>query len=105
MFDTFELGEIAVFNNFRVYEMGAGLRLERGEGIVAVNCITNSSATARVLARCVCTVYILEVCHRHHIRESLHVPEPAKFALSSSVSRLTTRPCSSSTTRNSPGFE
>ena len=43
MLDNFELGEIAVFNNFRVYEVGAGWHLEGGKGIVAVNCIMNCS--------------------------------------------------------------
>lgn len=51
MFEDFEFGEIAVFNNFRVYEVGAGWRLEGGEGIVAVNCITNCNATARECLR------------------------------------------------------
>ena len=51
MFEDLELGEIAVLNNFRVFEVGAGWRLEGGEDIVSVNCITNCSATARECLR------------------------------------------------------
>lgn len=53
MFENLELGEIAVFNNFRVHEVGAGRHLKGGEVIVLVNCLTNSTTTA---SECLCDV-------------------------------------------------
>jgi hypothetical protein len=49
--ENLKLGEVAVLDNFGVFEVGARWRLKRCKGIIAVDCIANRITAARECLR------------------------------------------------------